>query len=220
MVSQSERILAAAVGGALILAIAAVWILLAPSDADDPASLLIASPGMPGATPAAERLEAGRSPSPAAPSMIVVDVEGGVARPGIQRLPAGARIADAIAAAGGYGPQVDLRAAASQLNLAQPLSDGEQVYVPLIGDAAAAGSPDDPAQPGASSGGAAAGGPVNLNTATPEELDSLPGIGPVTVQKIVAARQETPFSSLEEAVERGVMNRGQLEDIRDLATAG
>ena len=64
------------------------------------------------------------------------------------------------------------------------------------------------------------GGMVNLNTATPEELEALPGIGPVTVQKIVAARQEQPFASLEDAVQRGVINRGQLEDIQAVATAG
>ena len=73
---------------------------------------------------------------------------------------------------------------------------------------------------GTAGAGAAVGGLVNLNTATPEELEALPGIGPVTVQKIVAARSERPFTSLEDAVERGVLNRGQLEEIRDAATAG
>ena len=68
--------------------------------------------------------------------------------------------------------------------------------------------------------GGGATGLVDLNTATPEELEALPGIGPVTVQKIVAARQERPFTSLEDAVERGVMHRGQLEDIQGVATAG
>jgi hypothetical protein len=69
-------------------------------------------------------------------------------------------------------------------------------------------------------GATAGGGKVNINTATPEELEALPGIGAVTVQKIVAARQERPFTSLEDAVERGVIHNGQLEDIRELATAG
>jgi len=63
-------------------------------------------------------------------------------------------------------------------------------------------------------------GPVDLNQATPEELDALPGIGPVTVQKIVAARQERPFSSLDEAVERKVLSSSQLDKIRDLVTVG
>jgi competence protein ComEA len=61
---------------------------------------------------------------------------------------------------------------------------------------------------------------VNLNTATPEELEALPGIGPVTVQKIVAARTQRPFASLDETVERGVLNKGQLDKIRSLATVG
>ncbi len=71
---------------------------------------------------------------------------------------------------------------------------------------------------GAESGGGSAGGLVNVNTATPEELEALPGIGAVTVQKIVAARQERPFSSLQDMVDRGVIHRGQLEDITGLAT--
>lgn len=61
---------------------------------------------------------------------------------------------------------------------------------------------------------------MDLNHATPEQLDTLPGIGPVTVQKIVAARTERPFTSLDETVERGVLNRGQLDKIRSLATVG
>ena len=147
---------------------------------------------------------------------VVVDVQGAVAEPGVRELPAGSRIADAIAAAGGYGTDADLAAAATAVNLAQPLADGQQVRVPRIGDGAAAEGSGGPA-PGAPSAG---GGLVDLNTATPEELEALPGIGPVTVQKIVAARQEAPFASLEDAVERGVLNRGQLEDIQGVATAG
>ena len=73
---------------------------------------------------------------------------------------------------------------------------------------------------GAGAGGGGTAGLVDLNTATPEELEALPGIGAVTVQKIVAARQERPFTSLEDAVERGVIHRGQLEDIQGVATAG
>jgi competence protein ComEA len=148
------------------------------------------------------------SPTPSRED-VVVDVEGAVRRPGVVRLPAGSRVADALQAAGGYSKQADLNAAAGALNLVAVLADGAQVHVPMIGATTAAGGGPSPA------GG---GGLVNLNTASPEELDALPGIGPVTVQKIVAARAEQPFSTLDEMVEREVIDRGQLEDIRDLVT--
>ena len=140
---------------------------------------------------------------------LVIDVQGAVRNPGVVLLPAGSRVADALQAAGGYSRDADLNAAASILNLAEPLTDGAQVYVPVIGVAA---------QPGGGGGGGGGPGLVNLNTATPEELEALPGIGPVTVQKIVAARAEQPFVTLDELVAREVINRGQLEDIRDLVT--
>jgi competence protein ComEA len=142
-------------------------------------------------------------------SVLVVDVQGGVARPGLVDLAAGARVADAIAAAGGYSADADLLAAASSINLAAPVRDGQQVYVPLVGVAGG---------PGSGGGGAGGDGLVNLNTASPAALEALPGIGPVTVQKIVAARAERAFASLEELVERKALNRGQLDGIRDLVT--
>lgn len=200
--SSSDRIVVAAGASALLTAVLGGWLLLAPAgEPDDPALLAAASMAL--FTVAAEA-------STAPPTEIVVDVEGAVEQPGIQRLPGNARVADAIAAAGGYAPSADLQAAAASLNLAKPLSDGEQVFVPVLGAAPAASAV-------AVAGGG--GGLVNLNTATPEELEALPGIGPVTVQKIVAARQERPFSSLDDAVERGVLNRGQADQIRELATA-
>lgn len=206
--SRSDRITIAAIGCSLLLAIAGAVVLLAPTaapgaTADDPAALLAAS---------------SQAPASAAPAsgMIVVDVAGAVAEPGIRELPADARLADAIAAAGGYATDADLDAA-SELNLAQPLVDGQQVRVPRIGDGAIAGGPSASFGAGAGSGG---GGLVDVNTATPEELEALPGIGAVTVQKIVAARQEQPFTSLQDMVDRGIIHRGQLEDITGLATAG
>jgi competence protein ComEA len=140
----------------------------------------------------------------------VVDVQGGVVRPGLVILAAGARVADAVAAAGGYAPSADLLAAAAALNLAATLTDGQQVFVPVAGLTGGPAGGDD--------GSGGGDGLVDLNTASPEALEALPGIGPVTVQKIVAARAEQPFGSLDELVERKVLNRGQLEDIRDLVT--
>jgi competence protein ComEA len=205
-VSRSDRILVAVVGASLVLAAAAGFVLLAPTDGqggavDDPAALLAPSAAAAAAT--------------AAPAgTIIVDVAGAVVEPGIRELPSGSRIADAIDAAGGFAVDADLDAAGT-LNLAQPLTDGQQVRVPRIGDGQAAVAPSAGA-----GGGDASGGLLNVNTASPEELETLPGIGAVTVQKIVAARQERPFSSLQDLVDRGVIHRGQLEDITGLATAG
>ena len=156
--------------------------------------------------------ELGASPSTAgsqapAGDGVVVDVQGAVRRPGVVRLPGGSRVADALQAAGGYSKKADLNAAAAALNLAAPLTDGAQVYVPMLGASAAGGAPSP-----------AGNGLVNLNTASAEELDALPGIGPVTVQKIMAARTEQPFTTLDEMVAREVIDRGQLEDIRELVT--
>jgi competence protein ComEA len=193
------------VGGAASI-VSAAWLLVV--------SVVFGSGSPPGAVasaPSASGLaSAGASSAP--PADVVVDVQGAVRRPGVALLPSGSRVADALAAAGGYSKKADLNAAAAALNLAAVLADGAQVYVPMIG-ATAAG----PGTAG-SSPGTGAGGLVNLNSASPEALDALPGIGPVTVQKIVAARAEQPFATLDEMVEREVIDRGQLEDIRDLVT--
>jgi competence protein ComEA len=207
MVTISDRFLLAAAGAALIAAAFGVWLLIAPTSGATPAfeddSVAFAHES------SASALASGSlAPDPVAD--LVVDVEGGVARPGIVRLARGSRVADAILAAGGYSTDADLLGAA-QINLAAPLSDGQQVLVPLRSAASVAPSFGTPAGNGSDR-------LVNLNLATPEQLDTLPGIGPVTVQKIVAARQERPFATLEELVERKVLTSSQLEKIRDLVT--
>ena len=207
--SPSDRTLVAGVAGALVLAAAAAWLLLSPGKA-------VEDPELAAALTAPSTADS-VAPVSSGPSHLVVDVEGGVVHPGVRELPDGARVADAIAAAGGYAPHVDLSAAAARINLAKPLSDGEQIYVPTVDDAAAQQGEHGTVVEGGDTG---ADGPVDLNTATPEELEALPGIGPVTVDKILAARAEHPFMSLDDAVGRGVINRGQLDKIRDLATAG
>ena len=212
--SRSDRILVAAGGGAVLLAAAAAFMLLAPAGDDassqgDETSLLLGTPAPAASVGASAATDGGT---------IFVDVEGAVVEPGIRELPAGSRVADAISAAGGYASNADLEASSTAINLAQPLADGQQVHVPHVGEAQA---PPPGGEPPASGGGSdPTGGLLNLNTATPEELEALPGLGAVTVQKIVAARQERPFTSLEDAVQRGVIHRGQLEDIQGGATAG
>jgi competence protein ComEA len=119
---------------------------------------------------------AGSSAAPASGAQLVVDVEGKVRHPGLVRLPDGARVDDAIRAAGGLLPGVPT----AGLNLAQKLSDGQQVLVGL--DAGPAS--------GAGTTGPAAGGLLDLNLASAEQLDGLPGIGPVLAQRIVDWRTE------------------------------
>jgi competence protein ComEA len=144
---------------------------------------------------------------------LVVDVGGAVSKPGLYRLPAGSRIADAIAAAGGFGPTIDAAAAAA-LNLAAPLQDGTKVQVPQRG----AGARGQTATTGAT--GSQPPGLVNLNTATQAELENLPGIGPVTAKKIIDSRAETPFRSLDDLTARKLVGSSTFEKIEQLVTVG
>lgn len=135
---------------------------------------------------------------------LIVDVAGAVQQPGLHRLRPGDRVADAIDAAGGYGPRVDLTAAGSSLNLAQPLADGTKVVVPELGTNAAALAP----APGDDR--------IDLNAADQAALESLPGIGPVTAGKIMAARAERGFTSVGDLLDRGIVGQAVYDDIADL----
>ncbi len=168
----------------------------------------------------------------AAASAIVVDVEGGVARPGLVRLAAGSRVADAIAAAGGYAPSVDVARAASELNLAARVADGERVRIPALGDpqtilspaADAAGTPDGVTAGGATGGAigpaGVSGGLVDINRATAEQLDTLPGIGPATAGKILDARAAAPFTRTSDLRDRKVVSAATYAKIEGLITVG
>jgi competence protein ComEA len=125
----------------------------------------------------------------AAAKLLVIDVAGAVRRPGLYRLRSGSRIDDAIAAAGGATGKAQL----DTVNLAAPVADGEQIVVP--GRGATAGG----AEAGAPAGGSSPSAPVDLNSATLEQLEGLPGIGPVTAQKILDYRQQHgAFHSVDE----------------------
>jgi competence protein ComEA len=119
-------------------------------------------------------------PAPAPPEQLVVAVAGRVVRPGLVRVPAGARVADVLEAAGGPLPDTDL----AGVNLARKVNDGEQVAVGVPGATDAA----VPTAAAGSAGRAAPGAPLDLNAATVEQLDALPGVGPVTAQRIVEWR--------------------------------
>jgi competence protein ComEA len=155
------------------------------------------------AAPAAPR-SALVAPPPAPP--VVVDVAGAVRRPGLYRFAHGARIADAVSRAGGATRRADV----ALVNLAAPLADGEQVVVPARQTAGAPAAPS----PG---GAPAAAGPVHLSTATAEQLDALPGVGPVTAQKILAYRQEHgAFSSVDELDAIPGIGPARLDQLRGL----
>jgi competence protein ComEA len=154
---------------------------------------------------------------------LVVDVAGAVLHPGVYHLPAGSRVADAITAAGGFGPRVDAPAAQA-LNLAAPLTDGLQVRVPSRDDppggAASPGATGGTAPGGTAAGAGAGAGPVDLNTATSAQLDTLPGIGPVTAAKIIASREERPFSAVDDLQTRKLVGASTFAKLAGLVTVG
>src|SRR5262249_11431959 len=138
---------------------------------------------------------------------LVVDVVGAVRRPGLVHLPPGARVADAVAQAGGLGPKAER----SAVNLAAPVSDGQQVVGPRRGAAPVGGGAP------AAGGAAAPTAPVSLSTASLEELDALPGVGPVTAQKIVTYRQEHgAFRSVDELDAIPGIGPSRIADLRGL----
>ena len=159
--------------------------------------------------------DVGASPSRAT---VVVQVAGAVARPGVYSLPPGSRVADAIAAAGGYSTEVDPRAAETKLNLAAKVQDAQLIVVPRRGDAAAGTSGAASVASTGAEASAAAGGLINLNTASAADLDTLPGIGPATAAKIIASREEKPFASVDDLVARKIVTPPTLAKFRDRVT--
>ncbi len=164
------------------------------------------------------------TPAPAAtatPGPIRVFVNGKVTEPAVYELPPGSLVEAAIEAAGGFAAEADT----AVVNLAQPLSDGVQVYVPSEEEdvpvpLTVVSKPNtSPAM--ASAGGSTAVGLININTATIEELDTLPGIGPSTAQKIIEHRESAgPFAAIENIMDVTGIGEAKFAKIKDQITVG
>lgn len=151
-----------------------------------------------------------------APPPLMVHVAGAVAHPGVYQLTATARVADAIAAAGNARPDADM----ARINLASPVRDGMRVYLPVVGETPpAVVGPDSTAGPSSPGGITAASvtdadAQVDLNNATAEQLDTLPGIGPSTAAAIVRHRASQPFTSVDDLLNVPGIGPAKLENLR------
>jgi competence protein ComEA len=176
-----------AVVGLMVVALAAglVWYLIALGSAPGRSDAAEVQPGRAPATRASGARQTPRSNATTTTSVapageVVVHVSGAVAREGLVRLTPGSRVADAVAAAGGAAPAADLR----RLNLAAKVLDGQQVAVPAVGEPPAAATAS-----GGGGGSPSTDAPLDLNLATPAQLEALPGIGPSLARAIVAERE-------------------------------
>jgi len=198
----------AAGGAALGFAVVVAWRVLAPPA--PPPEMQI-----PFAQPAVDTTELATDPvatvgRPGEPQEVVVDVAGAVLTPGVHHLETGARVVDAIDAAGGLAPDAD----PARINLAAVLVDGQQIYVARVGEA--------PPLAATANGPVSPGGPVplvDLNTASATELEDLPGIGPATAEAIIDHRQRNgPFTSVDDLLDVRGIGDAKLEQLRDRVT--
>jgi competence protein ComEA len=192
---DTRRVRAVALG--LVGALVAVlwWLLAGRPTTSEPFEITAQQPGG-ASTPAPQGSE------------VVVDVVGKVRKPGIVTLPAGSRVFEAVKAAGGVSGRVNLHG----LNMARVLSDGEQIVVGIEPPDEASGSPPQ-------SGEQAASALVNLNSASSEQLQTLPGVGPVTAQAIVAWREANGrFGAVDDLLDVKGIGPATLDSLRDLVT--
>lgn len=137
---------------------------------------------------------------------ISVDVSGAVNKPGVYEIKENSRVEDAIKEAGGLTESANKEYISKYLNLAQKLSDGSKVYVPLTGEVGPG------IQTGSSVTGVTVQAKVNINTSTQAELEALPGIGPVTASKIISGR---PYQSIEDILNQKIVSKSTYEKIKD-----
>ena len=188
-----------ATGAAVVLAALVVaWFALRPPAGPSTESVLPLAGSAGDAAPG--------STSTTTAATVVAHAAGAVLHPGVYELRSGARVTDLLDAAGGPAPGADV----DRLNLAALVTDGERVYVPRIGEAVVA------AEVGASSGDVASG-PLDLNTATMEQLDALPGVGPATAKAILDERtRRGRFRSVDDLLDVRGIGPAKLDALRDL----
>jgi competence protein ComEA len=190
--SRSELLLVVLLGLAIV-GTGAVVVLRSSDPPAPPVERVVSQP------------EASASPSPV--KQVVVHVSGQVNKPGVYELPDGSRVQDAVAAAGGPLAESD----ANALNLAAVIADGQKVTVPKPGEAVTV-------DPASSAEAGAPAGKVNLNLATPAQLEELPGVGPVLAERIVAHRQKGRFTSPRQLMEVSGFGPKKYEALKDQIT--
>lgn len=141
------------------------------------------------------------------PSKITIDIEGAVIKPGVYSLESQMRFVDALAAAGGMSDEADREYVSKNINLAKTLTDGLKIYIPRVGEQILSSSEGSTSE---------ASSTININTASAGDLDTLPGIGAVTAQKIISGR---PYASTDELLNKKILSQSVFDKIKDRISA-
>ncbi|HEX4820040.1 MAG TPA: helix-hairpin-helix domain-containing protein [Acidimicrobiales bacterium] len=198
--SRRIQLIAGVVGGLCVAVVA--FALLRPAGADPVPEATLPRASIPAAASTAP-------PSSSVGALVVVQAAGAVQHPGLYRLAPGSRVDDLVTAAGGFAEGAD----ANRLNLASLLADGQKIYVPRVGEEI----PSDVGSSSASGGGPTSSQPLDLNQATLQQLDALPGIGPATAQAILDYRsQHGRFRSVDDLLNVRGIGDAKLEQVRPL----
>lgn len=218
--AQRPTALVAAVAAVAVAALVAYSLLRAPAGPAPRLTLPQAGAAPTGGAPGTAGAGTAGGPSPPTTAMLTVHAAGAVASPGVYAVATSARVADVLTAAGGVLPEADV----DRLNLASKVADGDRIYVPREGespDAAVMGGSAATSSGGGAGasrpGGGSPAGPIDLNTATLDQLDTLPGIGPATAQAILTYRtRQGRFRSVTELLEVPGIGPAKLEAVRSL----